>query len=381
MKFLLFKKKTVTLLVVVSLLGTVFFNYFISHQNKMMYQQITPRDPVYHVIGSFVSSSICNKFADKAAGSSLEEIELLLTDHNRNPTFLLDFVYEAKSGKMKSLLYETNESEMIRAEKVFPVKYGNNQKGKLLVYDMNKQMEKRFNEYTRVTTIVRLTFTIILLLLLSIFVFLKHASSLKEQKKIVESQKRLAINKSKRDASTGLYTQKFFKELVQENIEKGFKEDCPAALIMCDIDHFKQFNDTHGHLAGDKVLATVARIIGENVRYYDLVSRYGGEEFAVLLTGTRRQETPEANAGDILDVAITTAQRIRKVTEETPIQFDGKTLKVTISLGVSIYELWKDFSADQFIKNSDLALYKSKENGRNCIHHYMPATDQYNKYV
>ena len=105
------------------------------------------------------------------------------------------------------------------------------------------------------------------------------------------------------------------------------------------------------------------------------------EEFAILLIGARRKDTLEANAGDILDVAVKTAQHIRKITEETPIQFDGKTLNVIISLGISIYELWKDFTSDLFIKNPDLALYRSKENGRNCIHYYVSSIDQYKKYV
>ncbi|RPH40331.1 MAG: GGDEF domain-containing protein [Desulfobulbaceae bacterium] len=138
------------------------------------------------------------------------------------------------------------------------------------------------------------------------------------------------------------------------------RESTPLALVMLDIDRFKHFNDTHGHLAGDKVLREVSRIISlQATRPGDSVFRYGGEEFAVLLSNTN------------LAGARIVAERMRKAVEETPVLIDGEFFSVTVSAGISEFDQIKQVlptrSPEDMIRQADVQLYEAKENGRNRV--------------
>ena len=124
-------------------------------------------------------------------------------------------------------------------------------------------------------------------------------------------------------------------------------------LIMIDIDHFKNINDTHGHLVGDKVLTEVARRLSAAVRDFDSLGRYGGEEFLVVLKGTP------------LSTALTVAERVRTHIAAGPISLHGLKVNVTISIGVSVIQ--PGDSIEEFIKRADKALYKAKSAGRNRV--------------
>jgi len=129
----------------------------------------------------------------------------------------------------------------------------------------------------------------------------------------------------------------------------------PLSLALLDIDHFKQLNDTYGHLCGDRVLQQMAVILSESLREMDLVARYGGEEFAVIL--------PETSGGD----ACVAIEKVIRTVEGTKFQFEGRELTVTISGGVaSAAEV--DASPGEFVRRADQALYASKNAGRNCGH-------------
>jgi len=124
---------------------------------------------------------------------------------------------------------------------------------------------------------------------------------------------------------------------------------------MIDIDHFKRFNDTYGHQAGDEVLKQVARVIRRNVRAVDIAARYGGEEFVVIF--------PETDA----DKAMIAAEKIRRQVEELEVPYENRMLRVTVSLGVSAFPRHAGVK-EALIKSADAALYVSKRAGRNCIH-------------
>ncbi|MEO8600910.1 MAG: GGDEF domain-containing protein, partial [bacterium] len=127
-----------------------------------------------------------------------------------------------------------------------------------------------------------------------------------------------------------------------------------TAVLMCDLDHFKIINDSHGHAIGDLVLKHFATILGNALRKNDAVGRIGGEEFAVVLSGAGVAE------------ATAFALRVQQQIAETPLVAGDKTISVTVSIGIAVMAA-TDASADAPLNRSDLALYRAKENGRNRI--------------
>ena len=159
-----------------------------------------------------------------------------------------------------------------------------------------------------------------------------------------------------RDGLTGLYNNRYFKEALEREIKRAERFKHPLSLIMADIDYFKYYNDSHGHVAGDTVLKTVAGVFLKNTREVDIAARYGGEEFAVILPNT-----------DLKD-ALKVAERIRNGIAEVPVPHEETQPKgnLTISIGVAA------FTADRaspiaFIKAADRALYRAKDLGRNRV--------------
>jgi diguanylate cyclase len=158
------------------------------------------------------------------------------------------------------------------------------------------------------------------------------------------------------DALTGIGNRKFFDIKLREMTEKSEREGGAVALLMFDVDHFKAFNDNHGHLVGDHVLRLVASTLKDSVKGRDVVARYGGEEFAIILSGADLR-----NAFKVADdIRKSVAQRriIRKSSGEV-------FAKVTISAGVALYRPGE--ALDDLIERSDAALYRAKDAGRNQV--------------
>jgi diguanylate cyclase len=158
------------------------------------------------------------------------------------------------------------------------------------------------------------------------------------------------------DPLTGLSNRKFFDQSLAKLISGATEHSEPLSLVMTDIDHFKMFNDTWGHLTGDQVLRLVAMSVKHNVKGQDIASRYGGEEFAVILPNT------------VLRSALTVADHIRRavMSKELLKRSTGQNLgRVTISLGVA--QLHRGDSAQSLIARADACLYAAKRNGRNRV--------------
>ena len=157
------------------------------------------------------------------------------------------------------------------------------------------------------------------------------------------------------DALTGLHNRGWLDDAFDREIKRSERDELPLALIMIDVDHFKNYNDEYGHLAGDQVLITVANAIRSPLRPNDLVARFGGEEFAVLLP-----ETTVSNAEII-------AERLRDhVAKADPGVLDKRQLPaVTISLGITGRQ--PGYSLDMMIAAADVAMYHAKRNGRNRV--------------
>ncbi|RYZ35533.1 MAG: GGDEF domain-containing protein, partial [Myxococcaceae bacterium] len=156
------------------------------------------------------------------------------------------------------------------------------------------------------------------------------------------------------DGLTGINNKRYFLEYLEREMGRSHRYQRTLSMFMFDIDHFKQINDVHGHLAGDYVLRELAQSIKRLVRREQCFARYGGEEFAVVM--------PE----DGPDKARVFAEKIRKLVEDKVFTFEDKVIPVTISLGVA--EVAPEMSEPtQFIKVADMNLYKAKKTGRNRV--------------
>jgi diguanylate cyclase (GGDEF)-like protein len=173
------------------------------------------------------------------------------------------------------------------------------------------------------------------------------------------NQMRIIEQFGQTDGLTGLNNRRFFDQMLESEWARCARNGVWLSKIMIDIDHFKAFNDEHGHHAGDQALKTVSSVLQSGVqRGSDTVFRWGGEEFAVLLP-----ETP-------LEGAVAVAEKVRRLVGSTPIIWENKVLQVTISGGVSATLPTPEPDNRHmalFIKDADSALYRAKKEGRNCI--------------
>ncbi|MBP5437230.1 MAG: sensor domain-containing diguanylate cyclase [Treponema sp.] len=185
----------------------------------------------------------------------------------------------------------------------------------------------------------------------------------KQQVSIIASLAAVAINNasllelSSTDMMTHLKLKYYFFNVLTDNLDAAIMQDVHLSVLMFDIDFFKKFNDTYGHACGDYVLQQVASLIKGSIRSQDLASRYGGEEFTVLLS--------DANKKD----AVFIADRIRKNIEAYDFEYENKHMKVTVSGGVAVFssETNPVKSAKALVDQADQALYVSKRNGRNRV--------------
>jgi two-component system, cell cycle response regulator len=174
------------------------------------------------------------------------------------------------------------------------------------------------------------------------------------EKELLEVNERLR-HMSQTDGLTGLDNRRHLNDRLEEMFQHAQRLAEPFSCVMCDLDHFKSVNDTHGHQAGDEVLKQLSQILKDEAREIDRVGRYGGEEFMLLLPGT------------VLDAAVTFAERVRKRIEGNTFTFPGGTLTRTASFGVSGWPHPKVKACDSLVRAADDALYVAKETGRNRV--------------
>ncbi|OQA02474.1 MAG: Response regulator PleD [Planctomycetes bacterium ADurb.Bin401] len=174
---------------------------------------------------------------------------------------------------------------------------------------------------------------------------------------MMELQERLLLL-ANTDELTGLANRRHFfqlldRELLQAKIRGGY-----IAVMMFDVDHFKNINDTYGHLAGDKVLRQVAKILSENIYPMDMAARYGGEEFVVLMPGMP------------VEIATQRAQKLISIIDKSRWEINGKPICITCSAGVAAFDGADNSDPYELIRKADDALYAAKNRGRNCVVQY-----------
>jgi diguanylate cyclase (GGDEF)-like protein len=193
-------------------------------------------------------------------------------------------------------------------------------------------------------------------------VYLRETAPVLETKRLMESLRDSTL----RDPMTGLNNRRFLEEYVETLVASVQRKRTHVAILMLDLDYFKMVNDTYGHDAGDAVLKALSNVLKQSVRASDLVIRYGGEEFLIILVDS------EGEAADRV------AENIRLAVENLKVQVSGIVLQKTISIGIS------DFPTDsdtfwQAVKFADVALYQAKEQGRNRTIRFNPSMWSDNK--
>lgn len=155
------------------------------------------------------------------------------------------------------------------------------------------------------------------------------------------------------DALTGMQNRRYFDDALKEYLEEFARIGKPIGMMIIDLDHFKQINDTHGHDVGDEVLRAVADCLKDMTRYHDVVARLGGEEFAVV--------APNMDS----DMMIRLAERIRKAIAGMTILSGNVRIRVTASVGLAVWD--RKESAEDFFRRADQQLYQAKNSGRNRV--------------
>jgi diguanylate cyclase (GGDEF)-like protein len=159
------------------------------------------------------------------------------------------------------------------------------------------------------------------------------------------------------DALTGVYNFRYFRNVLQSEMDRSKRSGIPTSLVMADLDHFKTINDAHGHEVGNLALRQIANIIKQEIRTTDSVCRYGGGVFAMIF--------PETH----LNLAVKVADRIRELIAFTPVEYNEGVIDVTVSMGASVYMKTSILNIDIFVDSVDKYMYEAKESGRNCICH------------
>jgi len=157
------------------------------------------------------------------------------------------------------------------------------------------------------------------------------------------------------DSLTQVYCRRYFLERFSEELKRSRKNKLHLCFLMIDLDNFKQFNDHYGHLVGDAILRQVSKTISDMVRQIDFIGRYGGEELAIVLAETDKEQASFA------------AERIRQAIEASVIKAYDEELKVTVSIGVSTFPENSQQHMQDLIEMADKALYLAKETGKNKV--------------
>jgi two-component system, cell cycle response regulator len=178
--------------------------------------------------------------------------------------------------------------------------------------------------------------------------------------RLVEAREEMRFQAT-HDALTSLWNRGVIMELLARELTRSRREQVCTTILLSDLDHFKNINDTYGHLAGDDVLKETAKRLVGSVRSYDFVGRYGGEEFLLVLNNCNPA------------FALARAEEIRKAVAQKPVPTSSGPIPVTMSVGLLLSQEWGRLPVEELLRETDSALYAAKAAGRNCVKVASPA--------
>lgn len=164
---------------------------------------------------------------------------------------------------------------------------------------------------------------------------------------------RRAVQSAQRDPLTGIGNRAALETALKREIDLSHRNGSPLAMMVFDLDHFKNVNDTYGHAAGDCALKQFAQTVGKCARGTDMLFRFGGEEFVLLLNNTEMMGATQLG------------ERIREAVEEMELECEGARFGITVSVGVAATRI--DDTPESLFKRADFLLYSAKSGGRNCV--------------
>ncbi len=181
----------------------------------------------------------------------------------------------------------------------------------------------------------------------------KEEYKLREMTQTLSARSETLEHAALTDGLTGMQNRRYFDDALREYLTEFKRIGKPIGLMILDLDHFKQVNDTHGHDVGDEVLRAVSNTLRDMTRYHDVVARLGGEEFAVV--------APNMNEDQLFKLA----ERIRKAIAGQPVQTGSTRIRVTTSVGLAVWDGLE--SGEEFYRRADKQLYQAKRDGRNRV--------------
>ncbi len=302
--------------------------------------------------------------ADQHAGEKLARLKMLTesSDFHREQIIAAEPLIESKFELMRRTIKLRHDDGFEAAQKVIETNQGKNIMdairrvfAKMETYENSNLNEVKAASEARVyNVIIAFTglFALIFTLFVLVYIFVRR--DIAERNRLAAELQMIATT----DELTGVFNRREANRLLKQEMSRSRRFHNPTAIMLLDIDHFKSVNDTYGHQTGDEVLKWFAEKISADVRKVDLTTRFGGEEFMVIL--------PETNEKGALVIA----ERIRRLIAEQPFADNSKNeknLKIPITVSIGVAEMKADDSESDLIKSADDSLYRAKTIGRNRV--------------
>ncbi|MFA5146436.1 MAG: GGDEF domain-containing protein [Candidatus Omnitrophota bacterium] len=327
-----------------------------------------------------LANSLSKYFTRENKSSPINDITDYIGKYGRTSLFDLMFVFRDGDGSMKQISkigVTAVTKDALSSEYVYPVTVDNGRVDGYLMVMIKETGEAELREglkkYSAISYSLRFMFILIIAALAVILIYHSYSAKMKLARDIAEM-------KASNDGLTGLHTHEYFLKELNIEIEKFRIYHTPVALLILDIDYFKKLNDQFGHLAGDRVLEGVSKIIKFSTRATDILARYGGEEFAVIIPYVAKagRVRSKENLRNFIDELKGVAERIRKNVEDYRAEFLPDSFRVTISIGGAFFYNRRDnLTSAAILQKADRALYKAKRTGRNkaCIDYESSANE------